>query len=69
MAVVKIIIVLQRVMQMHVWHSNENSETEKGKTAACHTHTCVQIRMRGYTHALRCTEIFIKQNLWKTSSN
>lgn len=57
MAVVKVIIILQRIVQMYVWNSNENSETEKGKTAA-HAHTRLQIHMRAYTHAHRRTNLY-----------
>lgn len=57
MAIVKVIIILQRIVQMHVWNSNETSETEKGKTVA-HAHTRLQIHMHAYTQAHR--------NLYKT---
>lgn len=62
MAVVKIIIVLQRVVQMHVWNSNKNSETEKGKTAAFHT--CTHRRANSYARIHTCTKTH--KNLYKT---
>lgn len=63
MAVVKIIIILQRVVQMHVWNSNDNSETEKGKTAAFHTRTCTHTRANSYAHVHTCTQMH--RNLYK----
>lgn len=53
MAVVKIIIILQRVVQI----SNENSETEKGKRAAFHTCTCTHTHANLYAHVHTCAQI------------
>lgn len=50
MAVVKIIIVFQRVVQMHVWNSNETVRQEKGKQQHMHTHACKSVCAHTHMH-------------------